>query len=214
MTPWNLAQAAPTLLHGFLLYAGMVIAIGPQNLFVLRQGLGRRHLLVTALLCTAADMLLIGVSVGGLGAAVAANQLFSTVAALAGVAFLSCYGLRALRTAWGRQGIVASEPACTTALTLKGTIVAALGFTFLNPAAYVDTLLTIGTASSQYTLDERLVFGAGAVMAAGFWFFALAYGASRLTHLFHHRRAWQTLDVVSGCIMLGMAGALCASWLL
>ena len=214
MTTWNLAQAAPTLLHGFLLYAGMVIAIGPQNLFVLRQGLDRRHLLVTALLCTAADMLLIGVSVGGLGAAVAANQLFATVAALAGVAFLSCYGIRALHTAWGRQGMVTSEPACATALTLKGTILAALGFTFLNPAAYVDTLLTVGTASSQYLLDDRVVFGAGAALAAGLWFFALAYGASRLTHLFQHPRAWQTLDVVSGCIMLGMAGALCASWLL
>jgi ribosomal protein L37E len=76
MTPWNVAQAAPTLLHGFLLYAGMVIAIGPQNLFVLRQGLGRRHIFFTALLCTAGDMLLIGVSVGGLGAALAANQFF------------------------------------------------------------------------------------------------------------------------------------------
>lgn len=214
MTPWNLAHAAPTLLHGFLLYAGMVIAIGPQNLFVLRQGLGRRHLLVTALLCTVADMSLIGVSVGGLGAAVAANHRFSTIAALAGVAFLSWCGMSALVTAWGRQGAMAIEPASTTALTLKGTVVAALGFTFLNPAAYVDTLLAIGTASSQYTLDQRLVFGAGAVLAAGLWFFALSYGASRLTHLFQQRRAWQTLDAVSGCIMLGMASALCASWLL
>ena len=214
MIPWNFAQAAPTLLHGFLLYAGLVIAIGPQNLFVLRQGLGRRHLLVTALLCTVADMSLIGISVGGLGAAVAANQVFSAIAALAGVAFLSCCGIGALRTAWGRQGTFAMEPASTTALTLKGTIVAALGFTFLNPAAYVDTLLTVGTASSQYPLDERLVFGAGAIVASGLWFFALAYGASRLTHLFHHPRAWQTLDVVSGCIMLGMAGALCASQLM
>jgi L-lysine exporter family protein LysE/ArgO len=127
---------------------------------------------------------------------------------------LSCYGLRALNTAWGRQGIVAIEPACTSALTLKGTVVAPLGFTFLNPAAYVDTLLTVGTASSQYLLDERLLFGAGAILAAGLWFFALAYGASRLTHLFQRPRAWQTLDVVSGCIMLGMAGALCASWLM
>jgi L-lysine exporter family protein LysE/ArgO len=80
------------LLHGFLLYAGLVIAIGPQNLFVLRQGLGRRHLLVTALLCTAADMALIGVSVGGLGSAVAANQVVATIAALAGIAFLSAAG--------------------------------------------------------------------------------------------------------------------------
>jgi L-lysine exporter family protein LysE/ArgO len=159
-------------------------------------------------------MALIGVSVGGLGSAVAANQVVATIAALAGIAFLSCCGIRALRAAWGRHGIVAIEPASTNVLTLKGTMMAALGFTFLNPAAYVDTLLTVGTASSQYALDERLVFGAGAVMAAGFWFFALAYGAGRLAHLFQQRRAWQTLDAVSGCIMLGMAGALCASWLI
>jgi L-lysine exporter family protein LysE/ArgO len=202
------------LLHGFLLYAGLVIAIGPQNVFVLRQGLSRRHLLVTALLCTTADMALIGISVGGLGAAVAANQVLSTIAALAGIAFLSCCGISALRAAWNRQRAVAIEPASTNALTLKGTIVAALGFTFLNPAAYVDTLLTIGTASSRYPLDERLLFGAGAVLAAGVWFFALVYGAGRLAHLFRQRRAWQTLDAVSGCIMLGMAGALGASWLM
>jgi L-lysine exporter family protein LysE/ArgO len=211
MTPAQFAQAAPTLLHGFLLYAGMVIVIGPQNLFVLRQGLGRRHLFVTALLCTVADLFLIAVSVSGLGAAVAANQVLATVSTLAGVAFLSCCGMRALRTAWGRRGAVASEPAHTTALTLKGTMLAALGFTFLNPAAYVDTLLAVGTASGQYPLDERMVFGAGAVLAAGIWFFALTYGASRFTDLLRHPRAWQSLDVVSGCVMLGMAGALYVS---
>ena len=213
MTPAQFAQAAPTLLHGFLLYAGMVIVIGPQNLFVLRQGLDRRHLFVTALLCTAADLFLIAVSVSGLGAAVAANQVVATVSTLAGVAFLSCCGLRALRAAWGRRGMVVNEPAHTTSLTLKGTALAALGFTFLNPAAYVDTLLTVGTASGQYPLDERVIFGVGAVLAAGLWFFALTYGASRFTHLFRHPRAWQSLDVVSGCVMLGMAGVLYASQL-
>ena len=211
MTPVHFAQVAPALLHGFLLYAGMVIVIGPQNLFVLRQGLDRRYLFVTALLCTVADLFLIAVSVSGLGAAVAANPVVATVATLAGVVFLSCCGMRALRAAWGRRGMVASEPGQTAALTLKGTALAALGFTFLNPAAYVDTLLAVGTASGQYPLDERLIFGAGAVLAAGIWFFALTYGASRFTHVLRHPRAWQSLDVVSGCVMLGMAGALYAS---
>jgi L-lysine exporter family protein LysE/ArgO len=74
----------------------------------------------------------------------------------------------------------------------------------------VDTLLTVGTASSQYLLDERLVFGAGAALAAGLWFFALVYGASRLAHLFQQPHAWQTLDVISGCIMLCIVVAVSA----
>ncbi len=213
MNIMSFTHATPTLLHGFLLYAGIVVAFGPQNLFVLQQGLRRQHLFVTALLCTLADLFLIGIGVGGMGAAISANHALSTITAVAGIVFLAWCGLRALRTAWRRQGAVALQPASTTALSLKGTVVAALGFAFLNPAAYVDTFLMFGAASGQYALDGRLLFWAGAVLAAGLWFFALTYGASRLAHLFHHPRAWQTLDVVSGCIMLGMAAALYASQL-
>ncbi len=97
------------------------------------------------------------------------------------------------------------------ALSVKGTVLATLSFSFLNPAAYIDTILMIGTTSSRYPFNERLFFGIGAVMASALWFFTLTYGASRLAPLFRHRAAWRTLDVVSGCIMVGLAAALSAT---
>ncbi len=203
------------LVQGFLLCAGLIIAIGPQNLFILQQGLRGRHLLLTALLCTLFDLLLIGLGVGGLGTALAADARVLTVTTLGGATFLLGYGVRALHAAWYTPTVAVGDKSQARgergALSVKGTILATLSFSFLNPAAYLDTILMIGTTSSRYPLDERLFFGAGAVLASALWFFTLTYGASRLAPLFHHRAAWRTLDVVSGCIMVGLAAALSAT---
>ncbi len=200
------------LIQGFMLCAGLIIAIGPQNLFILQQGLRRRHLLLTALLCTFFDLLLIGLGVGGVGSALAADARVLTVTTLGGATFLFGYGVRALHAAWVSPVVAIGDRSQAMrevgVLSVKGTVLATLSFSFLNPAAYLDTLLMIGTTSSRYPLDERLFFGAGAAMASALWFFTLTYGASRLTPLFHHRAAWRTLDVVSGCIMVGLAAAL------
>jgi L-lysine exporter family protein LysE/ArgO len=203
------------LAQGFLLCAGLIIAIGPQNLFILQQGLRGRHLLLTALLCTLFDLLLIGLGVGGVGTALAADARVLTVTTLGGATFLLGYGVRALHAAWYSPA-VADDNSCqmrgaSAALSVKGTVLATLSFSFLNPAAYLDTMLMIGTTSSRYPIDERLYFGTGAVLASALWFFTLTYGASRLTPLFRHRAAWRTLDVVSGCIMVGLAAALSAT---
>lgn len=201
-----------TMTQGFLLCAGLIIAIGPQNLFILQQGLRGRHLLLTALLCTLFDLLLISLGVGGVGTALAAHERVLTVTTLGGATFLLGYGVRALHTAWYTSPVATCDQSqgmgATRALSVKGTILATLSFSFLNPAAYLDTILMIGTTSSRYPLDERLYFGAGAVIASALWFFTLTYGASRLAPLFRHRAAWRTLDVVSGCIMVGLAAAL------
>ena len=203
--------AMMTMAQGFLLCAGLIIAFGPQNLFILRQGLQRRHLFLTALLCTLFDLVLIGLAVGGLGTAIAVNDLLRMVTTLGGATFLLGYGVRALRSAWVAQATVHQPMPATERLSVKGTVLATLSFSFLNPVAYVDTLLMIGTTSGRYPLDERLFFGLGAVIASALWFFTLTYGASRLTPLFRHRAAWRTLDVVSGCIMVGLAAALSAT---
>ena len=200
------------LAQGFMLCAGLIIAIGPQNLFILQQGLRGRHLLLTALLCTLFDLLLIGLGVGGVGSALAADTRVLTVTTLGGATFLLGYGVRALHTAWYTQPASASDKSQgmgeAGALSVKGTVLATLSFSFLNPAAYLDTILMIGTTSSRYPLDERLYFGVGAAIASALWFFTLTYGASRLTPLFRHHTAWRTLDLVSGCIMVGLAAAL------
>ncbi len=211
-TQLTLIYPVITMVQGFLLCAGLIIAIGPQNLFILRQGLQRRHLLLTALLCTLFDLVLIGLGVGGVGAALAADVRVLTVTTLGGATFLFGYGIRALHAAWYTPLVAAGDSRQlwgeAGALSVKGTILATLSFSFLNPAAYIDTVLMIGTTSSHYPFDERLFFGAGAVLASALWFFTLTYGASRLAPLFHHRAAWRTLDLVSGCIMVGLATAL------
>lgn len=199
------------LLQGFILCAGLIIVIGPQNLFLLRQGLHRRHLLVTALLCTFFDLVLIALGVGGLGVAIAANQQLLTATTLGGSAFLLGYGVRAFHSAWCTPAAAKWEHDTARQLSMKGTLLATLTFSFLNPAAYIDTLLLIGTASGRYPIDERFIFGAGAVMASALWFFLLIYGSSRLTPIFTHPFAWRTLDIVSGCIMVGIAVAMGAS---
>lgn len=198
-----------TLAQGFLLCAGLIIAIGPQNLFLLQQGVRRRHLFVTALLCTLFDLVLITVGVGGLGAVIAANQRLLTATTLGGSAFLLGYGVRALRSAWSPPPTAAAaERPATDCFSLKGTLLATVSFSFLNPATYIDTVLMIGTASSRFPVDERFVFGAGALAASGLWFFTLTYGSSRLTPLLRHSFAWRALDLVSGCLMVGLAGSL------
>lgn len=198
------------LVKGFLLCAGLIIVLGPQNLFLLQQGLRRRHLFLTALLCTLCDLVLITLGVGGVGAALAVDQRLLAATTLGAAAFLFGYGVRSLRSAWCVQSGVC-EPGMLTPLSLKGTVLATLGFSFLNPGAYLDTVLVIGTAGSHFPLDGRIAFGAGAVLASAIWFFCLTYGASRLGPLLARPAAWRTLDAVSGCLMIGIAGALCAT---
>lgn len=209
-------QSFLVLAQGFALCAGLIIVIGPQNLFILQQGLRGRYLLVTALLCTLFDLLLITLGIGGLGAAIATDARLLTATTLGGSLFLLGYGLRSLRAAWVAQPVV-HELTASGRLSLRGTILATLSFSFLNPTAYLDTVLMIGTAGSRFPVDQRFVFGVGAVIASGLWFFSLTYGSSRLAPLLRHPLAWRTLDVISGCIMVGLAGSLSATqsfWIL
>ncbi len=129
---------------------------------------------------------------------------------LGGTVFLLGYGLRSLRAAWCGQP-AANELTQNDLLSLKGTLLATLSFSFLNPAAYVDTVLMIGTTSSRFPHDQRFVFGAGAVLASCLWFFALTYGSSRLAPYLCRPIAWRALNIVSGCIMVGLAGSLSAT---
>lgn len=200
------------LVQGFMLSASLIIAIGPQNLFLLRQGLHRRYLFAVAAISTLADLCLISLGVGGLGAAIASNERLLLIMTVAGAAFLAGIGIRSFYTAWhdqkGVQVRIGTALNPGTNLSLKRTALAAVSFSILNPSAYVDTLLMIGTTSGRYPLDERFLFATGAVLASGLWFFSLTFGASRLTPFFRHSSAWRTLDVVSGCSMLAIAGGM------
>ena len=195
-------------MQGFILYAGMIVAFGPQNLFLLRLGLNRQFLFPTVIVTALVDVLLISLGVGGLGTAIATNKWLLLLSTLGGGVFLFVYAGRSFHSAWRGQPVAEGGLSEMTSLTLKGAILTALSFSLLNPAAYVDTLLIVGTTSGRYAIDERILFGLGAAMASCLWFFTLTYGSSRLSPLFNRAMAWRALDMVSGCIMVNLGVSL------
>jgi L-lysine exporter family protein LysE/ArgO len=196
----------PALATGFALGASLIIAIGAQNAFVLRQGLAREHVGAVALFCAASDALLMTAGVLGLGRVIAATPLLAQSMAGLGAAFLAAYGARALWRAW-RPG--ALHAGAGPALRSRGQVLAqAAAFTFLNPHVYLDTVLLVGTLGAQQPAPLRPVFLAGACAASAAWFFGLAYGARRLAPLFARPGAWRALDLGIGLTMFALAAIL------
>lgn len=190
------------LLAGFLSSLVLIVAIGAQNSFVLRQGIRREHLLPIALICAVSDALLIGLGIAGLGVLIQQNALLLSVTQYAGAIFLLAYGALAARRAWqGEQ--LALEP--NGRVSLPAALAACLGFTFLNPHVYLDTVVLLGALANQRGGMGRWFFGAGAALSSFIWFFALAYGARFLTPLFIKPIAWRVLDTGIALIMLGLA---------
>jgi L-lysine exporter family protein LysE/ArgO len=196
------------LTEGFILYAGLIIALGPQNLYLVRQGLNRSYLFTTVMVSSVANVLLVSLGIGGLGTVIATSKPLLLITTLGGGVFLLAYALRSFHSAWHGQGLSEDGFAKSASLTFKSAILAALSFSLLNPAAYVDTLLIVGTTSGRYAIDERILFGLGAAMASCVWFFTLTYGSSRLSPLFNRTMAWRALDMVSGCIMVNLGVSL------
>ena len=194
-------------INGFLLGASLIIAIGAQNAFVLRQGLASAHVFVICLTCALSDALLIAVGIGGLGTLVANSPQMIAAATIGGAVFLFVYGLLAVRRAFYTGGL---EAAGEKPASLAAAMAACLAFTFLNPHVYLDTVVLIGALSAGYTGTARLAFGVGAALASFVWFFGLGYGARLLAPVFAARRAWQVLDIAIGAIMWGLAAALTA----
>lgn len=192
---------------GFLLSAALIIAIGAQNLFVLRQGLRREHVGAIVLFCGAADALLILAGVAGVGAFLAAVPQLTTLLALAGAAFLGWYGTRALRRMAGAEAMAVGA---VSAMTLPRALMATAGFTLLNPHVYLDTVLLMGAAGSAQPEALRPIFVAGAATASFTWFAALGYGARLLRPFFARPAAWRVLDACVGVVMLSLAASLVA----
>lgn len=187
---------------GFLLGASLIIAIGAQNAFILRQGLLRRHVFVLCLICSLSDAALIAIGVGGFGALVAASETAIRLVTWAGAAFLTVYGLIALRRAWKPEAMHAARNSGTS---LAGAVAACLSFTFLNPHVYLDTVVLLGGISGGYEGAARLAFGIGAVTASFVWFFVLGYGARLLEPLFAKPAAWRALDLLIAGVMFALA---------
>ncbi len=190
---------------GLALGATLIIAIGAQNAFVLRQGLRREHVGAIVLLCAAADALLMAAGVAGLAQVLGQRPGLAWALTAGGVAFLSVYGVQALRRALHPAALHADQR--NAALTLPQALAQAAAFTLLNPHVYLDTVVLVGSVGAQQGA-YRWWFAAGAALSSGVWFTALGYGARWLAPLFEKPRAWQVLDALIGVVMLGLAGLL------
>jgi len=202
MPPAGLTEFA----QGFALSAGLIVAIGAQNVFVLTQGArGHRPWLVAGV-CTVCDALLIAAGVGGVGTLAAASPGVSGLLALAGAAFLAVYGLRALVSVLRGESMGLAED--TAKPRLRAIIIAAAGVSLLNPHALLDTVVLIGGLSSQLEAGGRLFFGLGAVTASACWFFSLSLGGRLLAPLLRRPSAWRVLDVLVCLTMWGLAASI------
>jgi len=192
-------------LEGFALSIGLILALGPQNVFVMRQGLMRSHVFAVCLACSVFDALLITAGVLGVGSILAGIEGAEFMIAIGASIFLISYGLLRIKSAMSPVGMSTEGEGESD---LAPTIAAAAAFTFLNPHVYVDTLLLIGGTSSRYLGDERVAFGIGAATASFVFFFSLGYGARSLSEVLNKPKAWKYIDLSIACIMFVIAAAI------
>ncbi|MCJ8309750.1 MAG: amino acid transporter [Rhizobiaceae bacterium] len=185
-------------IEGFLLGGGLIIAIGAQNAFILRQGLLQQHVFILCLIAALADTFLIVLGVAGMGTLISSNPDMLFYVTVGGAIFLAGYALIALRRALAPQGLETSGKGVSS---LGKAVSVLLAFTFLNPHVYLDTIVLLGGVSGQYSGDLRVAFGAGASVASFLWFFSLGYGAKWLAPLFSRPAAWRVLDGLIALIM-------------
>jgi len=192
-------------LEGFALSIGLILALGPQNVFVMRQGLMRSHVFAVCLACSVFDALLITAGVLGVGSILAGIEGAEFMIAIGASIFLISYGLLRIKSAISPVGMSTEGEGESD---LAPTIAAAAAFTFLNPHVYVDTLLLIGGTSSRYLGDDRLAFGIGAATASFVFFFSLGYGARSLSEVLNKPKAWRYIDLSIASIMFIIAAAI------
>nr|WP_139418527.1 LysE/ArgO family amino acid transporter [Agromyces laixinhei] len=207
-------------LAGFGLGLSLIVAIGAQNVFVMRQGIRREHVFAVTAICALSDLALIMVGVSGVGVVLAAVPWLVDVIRWAGAAFLVAYGVLAARRALRPNGqaldATAPEPrhgtdsGATTTLTRRHTgtglaaaVLTCLALTWLNPHVYLDTVFLLGSVANTHG-DGRWAFAAGAGVASLVWFFGLAYGARLLGGVLASPRAWRVLDAVIAVVMVGL----------
>ena len=215
-----------SLLAGLGLGLSLIVAIGAQNVFVLRQGIRREHVLAVVIICATSDAVLIVAGVAGLGFLLESAPLLIDVARWLGAAFLLGYGVLAARRAWRGtgEGLEAGDGAArdarvetgsgavttrvaTTKKALAPVVLTALALTWLNPHVYLDTVLMLGSIAATHG-DARWLFAAGAVAASCLWFTTLGFGARYLGRVLRTPLAWRILDAVIAVIMVGIAVSL------
>jgi L-lysine exporter family protein LysE/ArgO len=194
---------ATAFLKGIGLGGSLIIAIGSQNAYLLKQALKREFVLTCIAICIACDIVLIGAGVAGMGQLIIEAPALLFWVKVAGAGFLFWYGLRAARSALNPGAMLAGDGATAGD---RGTVIAAmLAFSLLNPHVYLDTVVLLGSIGGQQPGSGRVYFALGAMLASVLWFSTLGLGARYLTPVFAHPRSWQILDAIIALVMWALA---------
>ena len=192
------------LLSGFLASLSIIIAIGAQNAFVIKQGLLRSHVVMVVLFCSVADAFFIVLGVGGLGAFVQSQPKALEYIRWFGVAYLTWFGIKSIRAAFSTQTLTVATSENQSAIKV---LLSLITFTFLNPHVYLDTVILLGSIANQFA-SHRWLFALGASMASVIWFTAIGFGAQASSKYMTHPIFWKILDSVIAVIMFTIAIAL------
>jgi len=191
-------------IKGFVITFSLIIAIGAQNAFVLKQALKKEHIFYIVIICILLDITLISLGVFGLGYIIEQNQFFLKVITIFGIIFLIIYGFMSLYSSY--KGKYLQEDKNNQSKSLKQTIIFLITISLLNPHVYLDTVLLIGSIGGTYiNLNEKLIFLFGTFLASSIWFFLLGYATRYLIPLFKKKITWRVLDILIAMIMFILA---------
>lgn len=191
------------LLKGFVSSASLIVAIGAQNAFVIRQGLLQNHLLLTALICSLIDAVLITLGVLGFGQMITTYPLLIGITKFFAIVFLFIYGIASLKSVFKSKTL--ENEKTDDAPSRKKTILLLLALSLLNPHVYLDTVILLGSIAAEHPLNEKLYFAIGAVGASFSWFFSLSYGSRFLAPFLCHAFSWKIIDAIIAFIMWAIA---------
>ncbi len=191
-----------TFFAGLSLGLSLIIAIGSQNAFVLKQGIKNQNLFLVCLICAVSDAILITLGVAGFGVIVTKFPEIEVVARYGGAVFLTVYSLISFKSVYSTDHALSPEGGDDSSVIKAITI--CLAFTWLNPHVYLDTVVLLGSISTQYQ-PSHYIFAAGAVTGSFLFFFGLGYGAKKLAPIFANPKAWKVLDFCIGFVMLSIA---------
>lgn len=188
-------------LPGFFAGLSLIVAIGAQNAFVIRQGLTRQHVFVVVAICAIADAALIALGIAGLGAIIQGLPVLLEVVRWFGVAYLTWFGIKSVRSAF-KSEVMDTSGAQTS--SIKKVIASVLGFTLLNPHVYLDTVILLGSISNQFS-EDRWMFGFGAMTASVVWFSSIGFGARAASRFMSKPIFWRVLDSLIAVVMFSIA---------
>lgn len=189
--------------EGALISLSLIVAIGAQNAFVIRQGLSNRHVFLVCTICAFSDAALISLGVFGFGEFLSKSGNIAEIIEWMAISFLIIYSVLRFRAAW--KGNTLEIDDSDNAFSAKKTAMITMGFTWLNPHVYLDTTVLLGTASLQFQGDEKIAFAIGAMSSSFLFFYSLGFGARRLAPLLKTEKTWKFIDFSIGLVMIWIA---------